>query len=548
MTRVPSFEMPEEVQPVDDVDRGSPGGAGQAGGPLGSVGAGSGARAVAFSARGVAKSYPGVRALAGLDLDGYAGEVLAICGANGAGKSTFARLLAGQEAPSAGEIRIAGHPEPLRDPAGAERAGVLLMHQEPLVIDDFTVGENVWLYRLRAGRDIRAWSSAGRGGRHSSDERTRRALREVGLGHVPPDQLAAGLAPGQRQMLALSRAGVTPHRVLILDETTASTSEEHFERVREMVRAEQAAGTSVVFVSHRMPEVFALSDRIAVLRGGRLVATLDTARTTPDEVTTLMIGDAVRALRRPPARRAAGQVPALAVRGLAAGSATDVSFEVAAGEVVGLYGLVGSGRSSVARAVSGQAQPRAGVVEVNGEAVRMPSPRAALRRGVAYLTEDRRKEGFVEDFSNAENLNLVTLPRLARAGVLRRAAERIQADALISRFQIKGGPGTPTRTLSGGNQQKVCLAKWLAAEPDVLVLDEPTKGVDVGARLNIYEIVHGLSQRGKAVLVVTSEAEEALLLCHRVLVLRDGHLVAELDPAHASTEDLIRAALAEPAA
>ncbi|HEX4362776.1 MAG TPA: sugar ABC transporter ATP-binding protein [Pseudonocardia sp.] len=550
--------MPEEVQPVDNVDRGSPGARARAhagpAGPAGSVGAGvesagvegagAASRTVVFSARGVARSYPGVQALAGLDLDGYAGEVLAICGANGAGKSTFARLLAGQEAPSAGEIRIAGHPEPLRDPAGAERAGVLLMHQEPLVIDDFTVGENVWLYGLRAGRDIRAWSRAGRG----DDERTGRALREVGLGHVPPDQLAAGLAPGQRQMLALARAGVTPHRVLILDETTASTSEEHFLRVREMVRAEQAAGTAVVFVSHRMPEVFALADRIAVLRGGRLVATLDTARTTPDEVTTLMIGDAVRALRRPPAHRAAGRVPALAVRGLAAGSAIDVSFEVAAGEVVGLYGLVGSGRSSVARAVSGQAQPRAGVVEVSGEAVRLPSPRAALRKGVAYLTEDRRREGFVADFTNAENLSLVTLPRLARAGVLRRGAERAQADELIGRFQIKGGPSTPTSTLSGGNQQKVCLAKWLAAEPDVLVLDEPTKGVDVGARLNIYEIVHGLSQRGKAVLVVTSEAEEALLLCHRVLVLRDGHLVAELDPAHATTEDLIRAALGEEAA
>jgi len=525
--------MHEEVQPVDNVDRGSLG-----------TGDSAAVGTVAFSARGVGRSYPGVRALAGLDLDGYAGEVLAICGANGAGKSTFARLLAGQEPPSTGEIRIAGHPGPLLDAAGAERAGVLLMHQEPLVIDDFTVGENVWLYRLRAGRDIRSWSRASRG----DDERTRRALREVGLGHVRTATPAATLAPGQRQMLALARVGVTPHRVLILDETTASTTEEHFLRVRDMVRAEQTAGTAVVFVSHRMPEVFALSDRIAVLRNGELVATVDTAATTPAEVTTLMIGDAVRALRRPPAHGGVGRVPALSVRGLVAGSATDVSFDVAAGEVVGLYGLVGSGRSSVARSVSGQAQPRGGVVEVNGSAARMSSPRAALRRGVAYLTEDRRKEGFVEDFSNAENLSLVTLPRLARVGVVRRGAERAQVDELISRFQIKGGPGTPTRTLSGGNQQKVCLAKWLAAEPDVIVLDEPTKGVDVGARLNIYEIVHGLSRRAKAVLVVTSEAEEALLLCHRVLVLREGQVVAEFDPADASTEDLIRAALGEEAA
>ncbi|HEY0572570.1 MAG TPA: sugar ABC transporter ATP-binding protein [Pseudonocardia sp.] len=520
--------MHKEVQPVDNVDHGAP----------------KARVTAAFSARGVGKTYPGVRALSDLDLDGYPGEVLAICGANGAGKSTFARLLAGQEPPTTGEIRVDGHPEPVRDPADAERAGVLLMHQEPLIIDDFTVGENVWLYRLRAGRDIRSWSRSRRG----DDGPTRQALREVGLGHLPAGQLAGTLAPGQRQMLALSRAGVTPHRVLILDETTASTTEEHFRQVVTMVEAEKAAGTAILFVSHRMPEVFALSDRIAVLRNGRLVATLDTAATSPDEVTTLMIGDAVRALERPPAHRGADRAPALSVRGLAAGSAADVSFDVAAGEVVGLYGLVGSGRSSVARAVSGHGEPRAGTVAVHGQPTRMTSPVAALRRGVAYLTEDRRREGFVEDFTNAENLSLVTLSRLATAGVVRRAAERAQVDELISRFQISGGPRTPTRTLSGGNQQKVCLAKWLAAEPEVIVLDEPTKGIDVGARLNIYQIVHGLSQRDKAVLVVTSEAEEALLLCHRVLVLRDGQLVAEFDSTHASTEDLMRAALAEAAA
>jgi ribose transport system ATP-binding protein len=492
-----------------------------------------------FSARGLSKRYPGVQALSGLDLDGHAGEVLAICGANGAGKSTFARLLAGQEPPSGGEIRVTGHPEPVADPAEADRAGILLMHQEPLIIDDFTVGENVWLYRLRSGRDIRPWSRA----RRSDDEETRRALRDVGLGDVPPGRPAGTLAPGQRQMLALSRAKVTPHKVLILDETTASTTEEHFKDVQAMVAAEKAAGTAVVFVSHRMPEVFALADRIAVLRNGQLVTVLRAAETSADEVTTLMIGEGVRRLERPPAHRAAGRPPALAVRGLHAGSATDVSFDVRAGEVVGMYGLVGSGRSSVARAVSGQGEARAGVVEVGGKAARMRSPGAALRRGVVYLTEDRRREGFVDDFTNAENLSLVTLPRLARAGVIRRSVERARVADLITRFQVKGGPETPTRTLSGGNQQKVCIAKWLEADPDVIVLDEPTKGIDVGARLNIYEIIHSLSQQDKAVLVVSSEAEEALLLCHRVLVFRDGRLVAEFDAAKASTDDLIRAAL-----
>jgi ABC-type sugar transport system ATPase subunit len=499
---------------------------------------------VVFSARGVSKSYPGVQALTDLDLDGHAGEVLAICGANGAGKSTFARLLAGQEAPSRGEIRVAGHPRPVTGPADADRAGILLMHQEPLVIDDLTVGENVWLYRLRAGRDIRPWSRA----RRYDDEETLRALRKVGLGEVPVDRPAGTLAPGQRQMLALSRTKVTPHRVLILDETTASTTEEHFKEVTEMVAAERAAGTAIVFVSHRMPEVFALSDRIAVFRNGRLVGVLRTAETDPEQVTTMMIGDAVRALQRPPAHAAAGRAPALAVQGLHAGSATDISFEVRAGEVVGLYGLVGSGRSSVARSISGQQPLHRGTVQMHGRDVRMRTPSGALRNRVVYLTEDRRKEGFVDDFTNGENLSLVTLSRDTRWGVIRRGLERARVAELIKRFQVKGTPETMTSTLSGGNQQKVCLAKWLAADPDVIVLDEPTKGIDVGARLNIYEIIHDLSRQDKALLVVTSEAEEALLLCHRVLVLRDGRLVGEVDPDTATTEDLIRAALGGEAA
>ncbi|MDA3628998.1 sugar ABC transporter ATP-binding protein [Saccharopolyspora oryzae] len=499
---------------------------------------------VVFSARGVGRRYPGVRALEGLDLDGYAGEVLAVCGANGAGKSTFARLLAGQEAPDDGEIRVEGHDGPVVGPADAERAGILLMHQEPLVVDDFSIAENVWLYRLRAGRDVLPWQLARRG----DDQETRELLREVGLGDVDPAMPARHLAPGQRQMLALSRATVTPHRVLILDETTASTSEEHFKEIEEMVAAERAAGTAVVFVSHRMPEVFALSDRIAVLRNGELVDVLRTRDTDPGRITTLMIGEAVSALDRPPELPENAGPPALSVRGLHAGSAQDVSFEVGKGEVVGVYGLVGSGRSSVARSVSGQQRPVSGEVEIDGEPTALRSPGAALRRGVVYLTEDRRREGFVADFSNGENLTLSTLGRSSRLGVLRRRRERTRVAELIRRFQVKGGPDVLTSTLSGGNQQKVCLAKWLEADPAVVVLDEPTKGIDVGARLNIYRIIHDLCRENRAVLVVTSEAEEALMLCHRVLVLRDGQVAGEFDTATATTDDLIRTALGGEAA
>jgi len=499
-----------------------------------------------FSARGVSQRYPGVVALDGLDLDGYPGEVLAICGANGAGKSTFARLLAGQEAPSEGTITIAGHDGPVTGPADADRAGILLMHQEPLVIDDFTIGQNVWLFTLRSGSDVKAWHP----GRRSDDEETRRVLDGVGLGNLSPNRLAADLGPGQRQMLALSRAAVTPHKIMILDETTASTTEEHFKDVERMVVEERAAGTSIVFVSHRLPEVFALADRIAVLRNGKLVKVVRTAETDPEEVTTLMVGEALRAVDRPrPYAGGADRPPVMSVRNVSGGAAVDVSLDVRAGEVVGLYGLVGSGRSSVARSITGQHHPTGGQVLLDGEPVRYRSPGAALRAGVAYLTEDRRLEGFVPDFDNGENLSLAVLnSQLSRFGIVQRRKERAMVRSLIERFQVKGGPGTFTSTLSGGNQQKVCVGKWLQADPRFIVLDEPTKGIDVGARANIYRIILDSAEQGRAVLVVSSEAEELLQLCHRIVVLRDGLVVGEFDPEHSTTEDLIRAALGGPAA
>ncbi len=499
---------------------------------------------IAFSARGITKSYPGVRALDALDLDGYAGEVLAVCGANGAGKSTFARLLAGQETPSAGSITISGTDQPVHSPADAERAGILLMHQEPLVIDEFSVAQNVWLLQLHGGREVKSWAQP----RRTDDQRTRDVLRSVGLGGIAPRTLAHRLGPGQRQMLALSRAAVTPHRILILDETTASTTEDHFRDIEAMVAAERAAGTCIVFVSHRLPEVFALSNRIAVLRNGAMVDVVDTRNTDVEQITTLMVGESLKAAERPSTRPGHMQRPVVAVRNVSGGSAHDISLEVHAGEVVGLYGLVGSGRSSVARSITGQHRPTSGTIELNGKPIELRSPQAALRHGVAYMTEDRRLEGFIPDFTNGENLSMVVLSKdLAKNGVVNQKREHGLVSDLIKRYQVKGGARTYTRTLSGGNQQKVCIAKWLQADPQFVVLDEPTKGIDVGARANIYRLIHDTAEQGRAVLVVSSEAEELLQLSHRILVLKDGRLVGEFDPTNCDTDDLIRAALGGPA-
>jgi ribose transport system ATP-binding protein len=495
---------------------------------------------IAFRAVGVKKYYPGVKALDGVDLEGYAGEVLAVCGANGAGKSTFAKLLAGVDTPTAGEITVAGYPHPVHNAAQAEQAGVLMMHQEPLIIDDFTVGENVWLYKLREGKDIRPWAQKV----DTNSAETRKVLQGVGLGHLKTRQLARDLGPGQRQMLSLSRAAVTHHKILILDETTASTSEEHFNDILDLVRREKAAGTSIMFVSHRLNEVFAMADRIAVLRNGKLIKVLKAAETSSEEITTLMIGQALKALDRPaPVQSAADAVPVMSVHDLYGGTAKGVSFDVKPGEIVGLYGLVGSGRSSVARTITGQRRAVSGSIELHGRAVSLPDPGSAVSKGIAYLTEDRRLEGFVKDFDNGENMSLVVLPKMSKRGVVRAAVEKARVKELIAEYQVKGGTRTYTRTLSGGNQQKVVIAKWLESDPEFVVLDEPTKGIDVGARANIYEIIHRLAARGKGVLVVSSEAEELLSLCHRILVMRNGEIAGEFDPEHADTDDLIRTAL-----
>lgn len=477
-------------------------------------------------------------ALKNLDLDLYAGEVVAICGANGAGKSTFARLLSGQEPTSSGEIRVQGRDKPIQSQREAFEAGVLLLHQEPLIIDDFTVGENVWLYSLRDG-GANAWAPSP----DTNGPQTQEALQAVGLSGMATWRLGSSLAPGQRQMLALTRAVVNKHRVLILDETTASTTESYFELVKDIVAQEKAAGTCVLFVSHRMQEVFDIADRIVILRNGSLVKILRVAETNADEVTSLMIGDALKVLQRPPSGAVADIEPMLQVNGLHAGSAREVSFAVRPGEILGLYGLVGSGRSSVARAVSGQQRVLAGSVQVRGREPNLRTPGTALREGIAYVSEDRRREGFIPDFTNGENLTLATLTTLSRAGVINLRRERTTADQLVKQFTVKGASSTMTSTLSGGNQQKVCIAKWVAANPELIVFDEPTKGIDVGARATIYDIIFDMAKGGKTIVVVSSEAEEILLLTHRVLVMREGKVVAALDSANATTEDLARAAL-----
>ena len=473
-----------------------------------------------FDAVAVGKSFPGIQALQGVSLAGYPGEVIAICGANGAGKSTFSRLLAGLMSPSEGAIRLGGAPLKHHAPRDGLDAGVLMMHQEPLIVEDLSVEENLWLFDLN-----RSWAALTL--RHDRAE-SRALLDRVGLQTVDLSQPAGDLTPAGRHMLALARVFIVPHRLLILDETTASTNEEHFAIVVDIVRQRRAAGTCVIFVSHKLNEVQVVADRIAVLRDGRLIDVVAAQGHTEEDISAMMIGERLSALAAKAAPAMLKGDAMLNVAGFCSGRLKGIDLAIRPGEVVGLYGLVGSGRSTLGRGLGGHLGFTASRLDVAGRPVTIGSPRDAIAAGLCYLTEDRHKEGFVPHFSNQFNMSLVTLTALARSGVIDRGQEARLGTRLIQTFEVKGDLGDLTANLSGGNQQKICVAKWAAASAKVMIIDEPTKGVDVGAKRQIYAIIEQFAREGKAVLLISSEAEEVMHLADRTLVMVEYEIAAEL--------------------
>ncbi len=490
-----------------------------------------------FEALSISKSYPGVRALEDVSLAGYPGEVLAICGANGAGKSTLSKLLAGLMAPTSGTIRLLGAPMKHTMPRDGIEAGVLMMYQEPLIVDDLSVEENLWLFDLN-----RPWASLRK--RHDRTQ-SRELLARVGLSGVDLDQPAGELTPGNRHMLALARVFIVPHKLLILDETTASTNEEHFRILVDIVREEKAAGTSVIFVSHKLNEVQELADRIAVLRDGQLVAVVPAAERTEEDISAMMIGERLSALAPKAAPAVTSGEPLLDLRNFRSGRVQDVSLAIRPGEVVGLYGLVGSGRSTLGRALGGHFRFHADTLRVKGKDIAIRSPGEAIASGICYLTEDRHREGFIPDFTNQANMSLVVLGTLARRSVIDRREESRLGTRLIEQFQIKGTLDGMTSNLSGGNQQKVCVAKWAPSPAEVFIIDEPTKGVDVGAKRQIYGIIEELAGQGKAILLISSEAEEVMHLADRTLVMVEYHIAEEFQAGAYDKTQLISVALGD---
>jgi len=480
----------------------------------------------------ITKRFPGAAALTDVSLEIAAGSCHALCGENGAGKSTLGKILAGIHVPDEGRLVVHGREVRLASPRDALAAGIGMVHQELAFCDNLSVAENLCLGALPARRGLVR--------RDEMAERATAMLAEIGTSLDVRRPLGA-LTIGQQQMVQIAAAVGGGARIIVFDEPTSSLSQGEAERLYALVERLGARGVTCIYVSHRMPEIFQLCDAVSVLRDGRHVGTRPTAELTEAELVRLMIGRPLAEYLPPHDASPAGE-ELLRVEGLTLpGRFEDVSFSLRAGEVVGLAGLVGAGRSEVAGALFGVEPAASGRMRVGGREVRIRSPREAIRLGIGLVPEDRKRQGLVPSASALHNISLAILDRLSRLTWLRRAEERVLAQHYVDRLRVR----TPSLDavvagLSGGNQQKVVLARWLAARSRVLIMDEPTRGVDVGAKAEIHALIGELAARGAAIVLISSELPEVLSLANRILVLRAGRMVGEVPRAAATQAGLLR--------
>ena len=480
---------------------------------------------------GLTRRFPGVLALDDVTLEVAGGTCHALCGENGAGKSTLGRILAGIHQPDAGTIFIGGEAVRFATPRAALQHGVGMVHQELAFCENLSVAENLCLGALPARRGFVQ--------RAAMAERAELMLADIGA-EIDVRQSLGALPIAQRQLVQIAAAVGGGARVLVFDEPTSSLGQADAERLYALIGRLTARGVTCLYVSHRMPEVFRLCQAVSVLRDGRHVATRPTADLGVDELTRLMIGRPV-AEYFPPHAEAPGE-EVLRLEGCSSrGAFEDVSLSLRAGEIVGLAGLVGAGRSELAEAVFGARSLDRGRMQVRGTDARFRAPAAAIAAGLGLVPEDRKRQGLVPNEDTIHNISLPILRRLARFGFVRRGAERALATDRAERLRVRGGDlDAPVERLSGGNQQKVVLARWLAAGARILVLDEPTRGVDVGAKAEIHALIGELAAQGYAILLISSELPELLSLSSRIVVLRAGRVAGEVSRRDATQEALLR--------
>ncbi len=487
--------------------------------------------APAIRFRGISKRYPGIVALREVSFDVAPGSCHAICGENGAGKSTLGRILAGVHQADEGTIELDGRAVRFGSPREALAAGVAMVHQELVFCENMTVGENLCLGNLPRSMGFVNWTEL--------DRRATALLRDVGA-NIDPSRPMTALSIAEQQQVQIAAAVGEGARVIVFDEPTSSLGETEANALYALIASLKARGVTLLLVSHRMPEIFRLCDTITVLRDGQHVATQPAQGLTEAVVVQQMIGRDLAQYFPSHASKPRGD-EMLRVTGLSSpGRFQDVSFSLHAGEVLGLAGLVGAGRSEIAQAIFGLDPDAIGAVHVRGQRVAIRSPRDAMRHAIGLVPEDRKKQGLVLGMRNRENATLPSLDRFARGSWVNRAAEDRAAATVFSRVGLRGSSEAATSSLSGGNQQKVVLSKWLIADSHILILDEPTRGIDVGAKAELHAWIDEKASEGAAVLLISSELPELLNVSTRILVLREGRVVGEVVRADATQDLLLR--------
>jgi rhamnose transport system ATP-binding protein len=481
----------------------------------------------------IRKSFGATQALADANLELHAGEVTALIGENGAGKSTLVKILCGIHQPDAGEIRLGGETVRISNTPRARELGISVVHQECVVFDNLSVTENICISARprRSGtidwRHMRARASA--------------ALQRLDSS-LDPDMPAGRLSVAQKHIVQIARALTDEARILILDEPTAALSHREVEDLFRVTRALAKSGCAVLLITHRFDEVFALAERFTVFRDGAAVGHGLIRDTHRDRLIEMMVGRAVEQMF--PRQASVIGDDLLSVSGLSRSQEfADIAFSLRRGEILGIYGLVGAGRSELARAVFGLDPADRGTISIDGRQVSIRSPEEAIAHGIAYVPEDRQAQGVITSYSIASNLALPNLARLSSRGIANSARERLLAEHWINALSIKARePDQAVADLSGGNQQKVAIAKWLAVDPRILILDEPTKGIDVGAKAAVHAITSEFASRGNAVLMISSDLPEILGMSDRILIMRRGKVSAVMDRAQASEAAIVRAA------
>lgn len=480
---------------------------------------------------GISKSFSGNKVLDNVDFEVKKGEIHALMGENGAGKSTLMKILTGIYTRDTGEVRVKGEKAEFKNAKEAEAAGIAVIHQELNILPDLTVAENFFLGNEK---------TFGKSGILKTKEMNHFAeeiLAKLGL-HIDARTLARDLSVGKQQIIEIAKAVSSNAEVIIMDEPTAALTDREIETLFETVRSLQAEGVSFVYISHRMEEIFAMCDRITILRDGQYVGVRTIKETTFEEIVKMMVGRELGE-RFPQREHHIGDVK-MKVERLSRGELfEDVSFEVKKGEVLGIAGLMGAGRTEVLQSIFGYKKATAGDIFIDGKKVVIRNPLQAKKLGIAYVTEDRKSEGLILNFSVRDNMSLPNFNRLSQSGVVSKRKENEFYHTMSKRLGVRtSGPEQEVKSLSGGNQQKVVIAKWLGIEPDILFLDEPTRGVDVGAKKEIYSIINELAERGVAIVMVSSELPEVIGMADRVLVMHEGKLMADL-PKEEMTQERI---------